>query len=453
MKHTSLLLSLLIAIVSNAQTQEYDVFSFSVPSGWKKTEQENLVSLSASSKTKGGWAQIGIIKSTDSKGSVASDFNSEWQSLVIQPYRQYGVSEKPLRIDTQTVNGWKVQTGTGKFLFNKDSSTIILSTFSDGLHCASIRMMSNTSGFQTGMESFLGSLVIKLNSKKVVEKPSLSVETATGFQFNTTNFDDGWTSTVKEDWVEAVKGNIKVLLHFPREEDKNYYTEYKDRVNVFWNLLVAPRYTNLRNYQSPGYMMAWEPAYFAAGLVNDKQSGKDIWVALFSKGKSGWIEVIAPDKKTFVEQFGVDQPDSYFDDWKRLLYLSTLNRFAIGEKDLEGKWSNDFFGATSYYNIYSGMYAGSTSFSSKVIFEFSKSKTYNWSVAMAQGATGSLTKMDGAKASGSWKLLGNWQVWLSQIEGKPKTYNAYFSCIKGGRVLWLQDIEYGNYQAHGKISK
>jgi len=453
MKLIILLFFVIAALVSNAQKQDYDVFSFLVPAGWTKTEQENLVSLSASNTKKGGWAQIGIIKSTDSKGSVASDFNSEWQSLVIQPYQRYGVSERPLRLDTQTVNGWKVQTGTGRFVFNKDSSIIILTTFSNGLRCASIRLMSNTTGFQSGMEAFLASLTIKSNSKSVTQQPASNETPATGFQFSTTNFDDGWTSTVKEDWVEAVKGNIKVLLHYPREEDKNYYTEYKDRLNVFWNLLVAPRYTNLRDYQSPGYMMAWEPAYFAAGFVNDKQTGRDVWVALFSKGKSGWIEVISPDRKTFVEQFGVDRPDSYFDDWKRLLHLSTLNRFAVGEKDLEGKWSNDFFGATSYYNIYSGVYAGSTSFSSKVVFEFGKNKTYNWSLAMAQGATGSLTKMDGAKASGNWKLLGNWQLWLSQIEGKPKTYNAYFSCIKGGRVLWLQDLEYGNFQAHGKVSK
>ena len=71
---------------------------------------------------------------------------------------------------------------------------------------------------------------------------------------------------------------------------------------------------------------------------------------------------------------------------------------------------------------------------------------------MGKSATGSLMNVDQAKANGTWKLLGNWQIWCSKIEGKPKTYNAYFSCVKGGRILWLQDIEYGSFTAYGKIS-
>jgi len=28
------------------------------------------------------------------------------------------------------------------------------------------------------------------------------------------------------------------------------------------------------------------------------------------------------------------------------------------------------------------------------------------------------------------------------MEGKPKTFDAYFSCIKGGRILWMNDAKY-----------
>jgi hypothetical protein len=33
----------------------------------------------------------------------------------------------------------------------------------------------------------------------------------------------------------------------------------------------------------------------------------------------------------------------------------------------------------------------------------------------------------------------NWQITCSDIEGKPRTYAAYFSCIKGFRLLWLDN--------------
>ena len=47
-------------------------------------------------------------------------------------------------------------------------------------------------------------------------------------------------------------------------------------------------------------------------------------------------------------------------------------------------------------------------------------------------------------------LLNNWQIYFSDMEGKPKTYNAFFSCVKGARILWLQDTGYGGYSAYGK---
>jgi len=34
---------------------------------------------------------------------------------------------------------------------------------------------------------------------------------------------------------------------------------------------------------------------------------------------------------------------------------------------------------------------------------------------------------------------GNWQLTFSDIEGKSRTYEAHFSCIKDLRVLWLDD--------------
>jgi hypothetical protein len=37
------------------------------------------------------------------------------------------------------------------------------------------------------------------------------------------------------------------------------------------------------------------------------------------------------------------------------------------------------------------------------------------------------------------------------LSGKPRLYNAYFSCIKGARLLWLQDTGYGGYTSFGKV--
>ena len=438
------------------QQQIYDIISFTPPKGWKKENLENVLSLSITNNKEKTWAQIGVIKSTASKGSIDADFESEWEELIVKQYKKYGVSEQPLGIDTQSLNGWKVWTGLGQFVFNKDTASILLTTFSNGARCASLRMMSNSTNYGTALEQFLASVHLpdanSSQGKNDVIVTTTSAPATTGFQFNTTNFDDGWTAVVKEDWVELNKGTLKALLHYPREEDKKYYSQYDEHVSVFWNLLVAPRYTNLRQYQSPGYNHSYEPGLYAAGLLNDKATGKDVWVALFSKGKSGWVEVIAPDKKTFVQAFGVDNPDTYFDAWEPLLNLARKNYFAVGEADLQGKWSSNFSSSTAYYNVYTGIYAGAAVFGSASSFTFGPNKTYRWQIAMGQSQPGGSMKVDKANSHGTWKLLNNWQVWFSDLEGKPKTHNAYFSCFKGGRILWLQDVSYGGYTAYGKIS-
>lgn len=460
MKIILVLISMLLFTDVIAQ-QTFDLFTFKSPDKWDVSEKENNIIFSTTNNNKGTWAQIDIVKSTTSKGNIKEDFESEWKTLVID---RYGVTGQPIMVDTQSFKGWQVRTGLAKFKVNKDTASLILNTFSDGTRCASFILISNTTGYGPILDEFISSINLKSendilehnsDSKPKSETGSAKNQPDTirdGYEFTTTNFNDGWTSVVKEDWVEATKGSIKVLLHYPRPEDSKYYTQYNERMSVFWNMLVAPRYSDLRQYETPGSNLA-EPAYFAGGLLRDNQTGKDVWVTLFNKGKSGWIEIISPDKNSFVKAFGINNPHAYFTEWEPLINLSGLNRFAVGANDLVGKWSNEFQGSTYYVNVYTGFSAGATSFASRVNFLFQKNKTYNWDLAMASGSTGTMMKVDNAKASGTWKMLNNWQIWFSEIERSAKTYNAYFSCVKGGRILWLQDTSYGNYTSFGRISK
>lgn len=449
-----IVLFLFVQCNAKAQQQTFDIFTFTAPPKWTKSSKENSLLFSITNNTQRTWAQIDMLKRTASKGNIDADFQTEWQELVV---KRYAVSGEPLAIDTQTYLGWKLYTGLGKFVFNNDTASVLLNTFSDGVNCASFLMLSNTTVYGSVFDEFVASLHLSAPaSAQQYNAPEAHVQTTApsndGFKFNTTNFDDGWTSVVKEDWVEATKGNIKVLLHYPREEDKKYYTQYNEHVNVFWNLLVAPRYTNLREYQTPGYNHSSEPGLYAAGLLTDNATKKDVWVVLFSKGKSGWMEVIAPDKASFVQIFGIDNPNTYFYDWDPLIRLAGLNKFAVGENDLVGKWSTQFYGSTAYYNVNTGVYAGSSSVASGVSYNFKANKTYNWDLGMATNSLSTGSRTDVAKANGTWKLLNNWQIWCSDIERRPVTYNAYFSCIKGARILWLQDVSYGSYTAYGKIS-
>jgi hypothetical protein len=173
---------------------------------------------------------------------------------------------------------------------------------------------------------------------------------------------------------------------------------------------------------------------------------------LFKKGNSGWIEIIAADKNSFIESFGVDisKIDYYIDSkiWEPLLRLSNYNKFAVAASDLKGKWTSNFTGMQQYVNVYTGADAGMSTHSSVETFEFSGS-SYKWELKVASGFVGNI-KFEGVKSSGKLSAPNNWQIHFSEIEKKARTYNAYFSCIKGARLLWLQDTGYGDYRSFGK---
>lgn len=266
-----------------------------------------------------------------------------------------------------------------------------------------------------------------------------------GFHFSTTTFDDGWVSNVKEEWVEVKKSNIIVLLHYPTSKIDLSSADYKTIANNAWNTLVAPRYNDLQNFTLFGGALDYERPYFISGDVTDVKTGKRVYVVLFKRGDSGWIEIITPDKNSFVQSFGVDigKVDYYVDSsvWEPLKKMAYYNRFAVAATDLSGKWTNSFSGIQQYVNVYTAADAGMKSHSSVEVFEFELNGGYKWELKVASGFVGSI-KFEGVKSNGKMNMVNNWQVHFSDLEGKPKTYNAYFSCIKGARILWFEDVAY-----------
>lgn len=293
----------------------------------------------------------------------------------------------------------------------------------------------------------------------------------TGYTFTTTNFDDGWSSTVKEDWVEVSKGNIKVLLHYPKEGTV-FPAQPEELTNAAWNILVAPRYSNLTNYKT-AYIEDYEKPYFAMGTMKENASGNNVFVTLFRRG-AGWIEVVAPDNNSFTQEFGFN-PESirwgqiseylggYVVDnsqgvtvkadvevFNKIANMAGYNKFAVALADLNnnGQWQDFYSSTTFYYDYYTGSLLGGYTHTASQWFTFKPNQNYHWEMIVTMN-TGAIT-VDG---DGAFKSLNNWQLYFSDIDGAPKTYDAYFTAIKGGRILWLNDAEHpgsGIFTGFGK---
>ncbi len=288
-----------------------------------------------------------------------------------------------------------------------------------------------------------GEQPVAVESKKV---EYAAPATSNGFAFTTTNFDDGWTSNVREDWVEVRKGTTRVLIHHPNKDADAYNSVLSDGLNKAWNILVAPRYNNIMNYELRP-ITGWQTIEFAEADALEKSTGQHVHIVLFkydySNGTGRYMEFITRDKNSFEQEFGPYHAST--SGWENLEKMATYNKFAVAASDLTGKWTNDFSGALQYVNAYTGADAAMATHASNEVFDFGPGNTYRWDLGVASGNVGAI-KFQSVRSSGTFSLAGNWQVTFSDIEGRPRTFNAYFSSVKGARLLWLDERAFGKME-------
>lgn len=443
MKNLWLLLMLFPVFPHCTRAQEkYDMVQYAAPGGWKK-EDQNFVRIY--SRIDGGsWAQIAIYKSTASKGSIESDMQSEWENIVLS---QHTVQDEE-KTAPQQVDGWTIASRSGTWQYNGATVATILTTYSNNKRCVSILCNVTAQPYFSNYQDLLGSIKLDIEGgnvqNPVSQNPIATTTISDRFKFNTTNFDDGWVSTIQADWVEVSKGAVKVLLHYPKEGTV-FPADPAPLTNAAWNILVAPRYSSLANYRT-AYISDYTRQYYGMGTLIDNNTQQSVFVLLFRR-EGGWIECIAPDKNTFIQEFKFD-PETVDHNTEPAVSglvakMAGYNRFAVAAEDINntGQWSDHFSSNTFYSNYYTGAYEGMSTYTSSQSFEFSHNQSYTWELVAANSA-GGRTSFAKATGKGNFKLINEWKIRFSEMEGKPKTYDAYFSAIRGGRVLWLNDAEY-----------
>ena len=452
MKRSLLYFTCLLTFCSflHAQTTDsFDIAAFKSPAGWTKQAKDGGLIFSTSDQQKNAYAMIVLYGSAESSSSAKSDFDTDWKQFVVGAF---GVKDKPQMEPEKQVDGWTVTIGGSTFQSDLGTSAVILSTYSGYGKKFSAAAIFNSQDYLPMIDAFASSIVLR---KPVANAPAKnSSPNVSAIGFTTTNFDDGWTGVAKEDWVEVTKGQIRVLLHYPKAGTVIAADPEPHVVNA-WNILVAPRYSNLKGFKIVSPSLDHQRAYLGAGFLTDNQTGREVFVSLFRK-TGAWIEIITPDKNTFIQNFGFDinnvRWDADSDIWIPLSKMDTYNKFGISTADFDGEWTDRFSSNTFYTNIYTGLSAGMSTYSSSESFVFSAHKNYNWHLIAVNSAQGRSTFGQG-KSAGIFKVLSPWQINFSNLEGKPKTYNAYFSYIKGGKVLWMKDAAYSDsvgYTGYGK---
>ncbi|GGL04996.1 hypothetical protein [Deinococcus radiotolerans] len=449
---------LALSTLSAAHAATFDVYTFTPPSGWTQTTAKGVTRVSRNAG--GQYCLFDLYPATKGSGNVKQDFRSEWNTLVVKPF---GPDDAPEEESGDPVGGWQSHLGGASFAYEGGTSLAVLATFSAAGQAASVLMLGNDEKCLEQFDAFLTTLRLKAPAAQTTAAPTPpkpAPAPATGalntaplkssFKFDTTTFDDGWVAVVQKDWVLARRGTTTVRLHYP--SGPSYNPDSDAELRAAWNTLVAPRYRDLQGYAQNFDTLNFERPYLASGTATSLETGARVYVALFRQAESGWIEIVTPDRDTFLKDFKLDPAQFYgVDDalLRPLRNLRGLNRFAVAASDLTGTWSSNAGGYTQWVNAFTGLSAGATGFSSNETFEFTGNGTYRWSLAMASGVVGAQT-FSGAKSSGKHAMKGNWQISFSDIEGKPRVYNAYFEAGRGGqRILWMQSV--GSYSAYVKV--
>ena len=456
-----ILFCVLCAMVGNtfAQKQTFDVTTYTIPKGWKKQPAESAVQFSKEDAAKGTYCIITLYKAVPGTADSKENFDLAWASVVKE---MVTVSSAPEMQPSATENGWEVQSGYAPFEKEGEKGIALLVTASGYDKMVNLVILTNTDAYEKDMTLFIESINLKKQTQ-TTNKPSPAPEKTTqaisaakkdGFAFTTTNFDDGWTSTVQEDWVEVVKNNSKVLIHYPKE-GTIFPADPEPLTTAAWNILVAPRYSNLKNYMTT-YISTYNRPYLGMGTATDNATGKDVFIVLYRQGETGWLEFISPDKNSFIQQYKFDPEiirwDSETDLLKPLEKMVNYNKFAVAASDFTGTWTSDFTGVQQLYNVYTGNYAGMNIHQSNQEFVFGAGNSYNWRLLVVSGMVGN-TKYQEVKSSGKFSVPNNWQIHFSKIESGAKTYHAHWSCIKGARLLKLLDAKSpgsGIYDVYGK---
>ncbi len=447
------------AATLSAQKINFDIATFSPPNGWTKKVAETAIQFTKEDAAKGTYCMFTLFKAVPATSSSKDNFDMAWSSVVKE---MVTVTTAPEMQPVASENGWEVQSGFAPFESDGNKGLVFLVTSSGFGKMVNIIILTNTNTHEKEITDFLGSVSLKKPTgtngqtiKPVVKpQPSNLAAKNDGFTFTTTNFDDGWTSTVQEDWVEVRKGNIKVLIHYPKE-GTIFPADPEPMTNAAWNILVAPHYSNLKNYKTT-YISAYNRVYLGFGNATENATGKEVYIVFYRQGDTGWLEFITPDKNSFIQYFkfnpDVIRWDSETDLMKPLAQMVTYNKFAIGASDFKGVWTSDFTGVQQLYHVYTGNYAGMNIHQSSQTFQFNPGNTYKWDLMAVNGTVGN-TKYVSVKSAGKFSVINNWQLYFSDIEGKPKKYHAFFSCIKGARLLKLLDAQSpgsGIYDVYGK---
>ncbi|HMU46212.1 MAG TPA: hypothetical protein PKC72_07590 [Chitinophagaceae bacterium] len=443
MKTPFFLIILLFPLSVLAQKVTFDISTYLPPKGWKKqmAEGNSSVQYSVQDDSKGTFCLLTLYKAIPGTDNSKTNFDASWDELV---KGIFNVSTKPEMQPVAKEDGWEVQSGYAPFESSGLNGVALLTSTSGYGKVVNIVILTNTDVYEQPMSAFLESVSFKkpANTQAVANNNTRPAQTNTNavqdkYTFNTINFDDGWTSVIKEDWIEVTKGDMTVLLLYGVPYNASSFSGTGVRArDYYWDNYVTKYFSvETKQYNDNGeFIGSFQPDY-VEGWAKDKATGQRRFIAMrlsIAPNAAFLIIASAKNESLFRQQFPKAN-DKYTSD---LANMSSYNKFAVAKNDLIGTWSSSGGGTMSWYSTTTGNYAGATGAVTGDIFRFNTDGSYSSDHSGASGIVGSMNTYS-SKYRGAYTVT-NWNVSATKrFNGKTENFSAWFEVLKGGRILHL----------------
>lgn len=267
-------------------------------------------------------------------------------------------------------------------------------------------------------------------TKKEPVKPAAAA-TPSGYKFTTTNFNDGWVSSITDDYVLVSREKVSARLYFASQITEEMRPPVGEIHDYFWNSIVIPSFNIIQAWKWEESITYFRTYYIWAEAV-EKSTGQKCYIGLnvaVDNGIAYPVLAIAADKQIY---------DSQFPKPENIKSMLGYNRFAVSLSDLTGTWTASGSSALQYYNVYTGASAGMAFASSSDEFTFTSSAPYSSKHSGATGMVGNMQTYN-QEYKGT-ATVTDWEISLTnRWKDKTDVFEAWFEVVKGGRILRLVD--------------
>jgi hypothetical protein len=153
-----------------AQTQKFDIMTFTLPKGWEAKPGDNAKMYSKVDNAKNTFGIIIVYPSIDSKGSAADDFKFVWKQIVQDTF---GASAKP-ETETAQDKGFTIVNGGELITYAGNKALAMLTVLSGKSKAVSILTITNEQSYANVTQSLLESISINVPASPKQTTPTNS---------------------------------------------------------------------------------------------------------------------------------------------------------------------------------------------------------------------------------------------------------------------------------------